>query len=235
MRWGNSDGYSGHAGMRVYTEDFVSQFKAAGPGPSLVETLAVRHDPQVSRFREQIEMWYSETEQRAQKSLLTSLRSRTDEEFFNGFFSLALQRFIVKSGWRYVFKPNEPGHPTFRITSQVPPADFDLEVAAVAPRSGSGRERKVQILMHEINNIDSMFIFAVHVRRWLPDDFDPVKVRQALEQWLTELAKDEQYASRRAQYLDDKIDIEFAILSRNEEVRTSCIGLWLAPLDVVLE
>lgn len=218
--------------MRIYSEDFVSQFRAGASGHSLVESLALRHDPQVSRFRDQIENWYAETERNAQRALLTPLRSRSDEEFFGAFFSLVLQRFVGRSGWRYVFRPYEPGHPTFRVTSTTPPADFDMEVAAVAPRAAGGRERKVQLLMSEISAIESQFVFAVHVRRWLPEDFDPAKVRQALEQWLGELAKDEQYAQRRAQYLDDKIDIEFAILAKHEEAHPNCIGLWLAPLDV---
>lgn len=218
--------------MRVYSEDFTNQFKSGISGASLVESLALRHDPQVTRFREQIEHWYAETERNAQKALLNPLRSKADEEFWSAFFSLVIQRFIARSGWSYVFRPYEQDHPTFRINSQTPPADFDLEVASVAPRAAGGRERKVQLLMAEINAIESQFVFAVHVRRWLPEDFDPAKVRAALEQWLIELAKDEQYASRRAQYLDDKIDIEFAILSKGEETKPNCIGLWLAPLDV---
>ena len=218
--------------MRVYSDDFVAQFKAGVPGSSLVETLAVRHDPQVSRFKEQLETWFAETGRDQQKLLLQPLRSRQDEEFYGAFFALALQRFIARSGWRSVFRPYEPEQPTFRITSAQPPAEFDLEVAAVAPRAAGGKERKVQLLMNEIMAIESHFIFAVHVRRWLPDDFDPSKVRAALEQWLQELAKDEQYASRRAQYLDDRIDIEFAILSKADELQSKCIGLWLAPLDV---
>lgn len=217
--------------MRVYSEDFTQQFKSGITGSSLVESLALRHDPQVSRFREQIENWYAETERNAQKALLTPLRSKSDEEFWSAFFSLVVQRFIHRSGWRYVFHPYEDKEPTFRVS---PPSggDFDLEVASVAPRSAGGRERKVQLLMHELSAIESHFIFAVHVRRWLPEDFEPGKVRAALEQWLVELAKDEQYASRRAQYLDDKIDIEFAILAKGDDSKNNCIGLWLAPLDV---
>lgn len=218
--------------MRVYSEDFVSQFKSGVSGVSLVESLALRHDPQVARFRDQIESWYAEADRNAQKLLLPPLRSKSDPEFFSAFFSLVLQRFIAKSGWRSVFHPYDDKQATFRITSQNPPTDFDLEVTAVAPRAGSGRERMVQLLMHELAAIESQFVFAVHVRRWLPDDFEPAKVRQALEQWLLELGKDEQYASRRAQYLDDRIDIEFAILSKGDEPQTNCIGLWLAPLDV---
>lgn len=218
--------------VRVYSEEFVSQFKGAVPSGSLVETLALRHDPQVARFKEQLESWYAETGRDAQKLLLQPLRSRQDDEFYQAFFSLALQRFVARSGWRSVFRPYEEGAPTFRITAGNPPVEFDMEVAAVAPRAAGGKERKVQLLMAELSSIESHFVFAVHVRRWLPEDFDPAKVRAALEQWLSELSKDEQYASRRAQYLDDRIDIEFAILYKAEQHAANCIGLWLAPLDV---
>lgn len=218
--------------MRVYSEDFVSQIRSAAPGGSLVETLALRHDPQVARFKEQLETWYADAGRDAQKLLLQPLRSRQDEEFYQAFFSLALQRFVTRSGWRSTFRPYEENEPTFRISTGTPPVELDMEVAAVAPRAAGGKERKVQLLMAELASIDSHFVFAVHVRRWLPEDFDPAKVRAALEQWLGELSKDEQYASRRAQYLDDRIDIEFAILSKAEEPRSNCIGLWLAPLDV---
>ena len=218
--------------MRVYSEDFVSTFKNAVPSGSLVETLALRHDPQVARFKEQLEAWYADASREAQKLLLQPLRSRQDEEFYQAFFSLALQRYIARSGWRSTFRPYEETQPTFRITGGSPAVEFDMEVSAVAPRASGGKERKVQLLLSELSSIESHFVFAVHVRRWLPEDFDPAKVRAALEQWLTELSKDEQYASRRAQYLDDRIDIEFAILYKAGEQGPNCIGLWLAPLDV---
>ena len=219
-------------GMRVYSDEFVNQFKNAVPGGSLVETLALRHDPQVARFKEQLETWYADIPRDVQKVILQPLRSKQDEEFYQAFFSLALQRFIMRSGWRSTFRPYEDSQPTFRVTAPNPPIEFDMEVAAVAPRAAGGKERKVQLLMAELASIDSQFVFAVHVRRWLPEDFDPSKVRAALEQWLTELSKDEQYASRRAQYLDDRIDIEFAILAKADQPGSNCIGLWLAPLDV---
>lgn len=217
--------------MRVFSDDFASQLRSGG-GSSLVESLAVRQDPHVIRFREQIETWYGETDRNAQRTILPALRSRNDEEFYSAFFALALQRFVALNGWQSTFRPFEKEVPTFNVRIPTPTSEFDLEVATVLPRASSGRERSVQMLMAEISAIESQFIFAVHVRRWLPDDFDPGRVRSALEQWLAELSKDEQYASRRAQYLDDRIDIEFAILSKTDETRTNCIGLWLSPLDV---
>lgn len=219
-------------GMRVFSDELASQLRTGGAGSSLVESLALRQDPHVIRFREQIESWYSDADRNAQKLMLPALRSRNDEEFYAAFFSLALHRFIGMNGWTSTFRPFEKDAPTFTVQVPNPPSEFDLEVATVLPKAPTGRERQVQILMAEINAIESYFIFAVHVRRWLPEDFDPARVRSALEQWLQELAKDEQYASRRAQYLDDRIDIEFAILAKADEPKPNCIGLWLSPLDV---
>ncbi len=216
--------------MRVYNDEFVAGLRAGSPGVSVVEALALRQDPLVTRFRDQVEAWFADSDRNAQRALLPPLRSRVDEEFYGAFFALVMKQFLATSGWRASFQPFERDQPTFRVAA--PQGEFDLEVAAVAPRSAGGRERKVQLLMSELASIEGQFVFAVHVRRWLPDDFDPTRVRLALEQWLRDLTTDDQYASRRALYLDDRIDIEFAILSKSHEARPNCIGLWLAPLDV---
>lgn len=218
--------------MRVFSDDFATQLRNTTAGSSLVGSLAVRQDPHVIRFREQIETWYAETDRNAQRAILPALRSMNDEEFYSAFFALAMQRFVRLNGWESTFRPFERDVPALSVRIPSPPSSFDMEIATVLPRSSSGRERQVQMLMAEINAIESYFVFAVHVRRWLPEDFDPARVRSALEQWLSELSKDEQYASRRAQYLDDRIDIEFAILGKEQESHSHCIGLWLSPLDV---
>ena len=44
-----------------------------------METLALRHDPQVARFKEQLEAWYADASREAQKVLLQPLRSRQEE------------------------------------------------------------------------------------------------------------------------------------------------------------
>lgn len=224
--------YPAHWMATVYSDEFVSSFQPTGNG-SLVESLVSRSEPPVSRFRDQIEGWFEHVDKKAGKVLLPGLRSVNDNEFYPSFFSLVLHRFLEQSGWTVEFTPGEISRPTFRITVPQPSAEFDLEVAAVMPAEAAhGREQTLYDLLNSINQISTVYNVAIHVRRWPPRGFDPTDVRDSLARWLDSLVDDEAYASRRAQYVDGPVDIEFAILGRNDAPQTGAVSLWLAPLGM---
>lgn len=218
--------------VRIYSDEFINSFQSSGNG-SLVEALVSRSEPPVSKFRDQIETFFENIDDSAGKVLLPALRSVKDDEFYPAFFCLVLHQFLAKSGWTVDFTPGEISRPTFRITVPSPSAEFDLEVAAVMPHEAAhGREQTLYDLLNSINEIQTYYNVAVHVRRWPPRDFDPSDVRDSLARWLESLVGDEAYASRRAQYVDGPVDIEFAVLGKNDQPATGAVNLWLAPLGV---
>jgi hypothetical protein len=218
---------------RVYTDKFLRELQPEAASASFVEAVASHEEANVVRFRDQIEKWFQSVDKSAQNVILPGLRSSDDSKFYPAFFSLALHRFVEQSGWQLRFRPGEPNKSTFQVTVDNPACEFDMEVAAVMPReTPHGREESLFVLLSAINEIEGLFTIAVHIRRWPPRGFDPTEVRDSLARWLGTLVNDETYASKRAQYVDGPVDIEFAILSKLDEPRAELVSLWLAPLGV---
>ncbi len=65
-------------------------------------------------------------------------------------------------------------------------------------------------LARALDRVGSRTRIAVHVRRWLPHDFDPEPVRRAIDLWLREVDRGG-WEGRYAAYEDERVSLEFAL------------------------
>ena len=134
-----------------------------------------------------------------------------DNKFFQGFSELSVAYLLSKSGWIVrslslsngmlsAFRPDgSPINILVRgfIQSHSPRIDESTAVALEASLMRVHTNRR----------------FSVFVRRLLPDDFDPEPVRQAVELWLGQVARDE-WDGEFATYEDEGVTLEFSLNPR---------------------
>jgi len=158
--------------------------------------------------------------------LLELLHSIDNRRFFQGFAELSTLCALQKTGWKGV-DINRPG-PVLRMERP----DGSIVNAIVLAFLTSGRmgveARAILSLRDALERVGSRLRFGVFVRKWLPHDFSPEPVRQAVEMWLREVESGN-WDGRFAAYEDESVSLEFGLTGEVARPGQSLVVLSLGP------
>ncbi|HJN78362.1 MAG TPA: hypothetical protein QGF58_30900 [Myxococcota bacterium] len=150
------------------------------------------------------------------------LRSLENRRFFQGFAELASCAVLADAGWE-ILGAVGGGDPLQLQRPDAAPCNL-LVVSFLHPGRPDVDSRPVAKLRAALDRVFSRLRFAVFVRRWLPPEFDPEPVRQAVELWLREVEAG-RWDSRYAAYEDEAVALEFGLVgSKDEPERVSPSG-----------
>ncbi len=154
---------------------------------------------------------------------LTSVDNRV---FFQAFAELATARLLLDRGWR-LDGFAEPGSALALrapdgVAWQALAFGFIRQVRPVADAAMTAR------LARALDRVSSRTRIAVLVRRWLPHDFDPEPIRQAIDLWLAEVDRGT-WDGRYAAYEDGAVSLEFALTG--ERTDRGIVAFTLGPFD----
>ncbi len=157
------------------------------------------------------------------RDLLSSLDNR---RFFQGFAEVATLTALHGAGWRLTAL--EGSGPRLEMRRGGGPA-FTLSVLAFLHQTRPGGDEGTrQRLVDALARVASRQRFAVHIRRWLPHDFDPEPIRRAIEMWLQQVQSG-QWEGRYASYEDTHVSLEFCLTGEKAKPRQSPLVLTLGP------
>jgi hypothetical protein len=147
-----------------------------------------------------------------------------DNKCFQGFSELSVAYVLSKSGWkiRDLSLPNG-------MLSALRPDGSPINILVrgfIQSHSPKIDETTASALEAALMRVHTNRRFSVFVRRLLPDDFDPEPVRQAVELWLGQVARDE-WEGEFATYEDEGVTLEFSLNPRR-------LAGERAPLQMVL-
>jgi hypothetical protein len=158
--------------------------------------------------------------------LLELLHSLDNRRFFQGFAELSTLVVLQKAGWRGV-ETVGPG----QIMRMERPDGRPINAIVLAFLTGGrmGVEpRAVLALREALERVGSRLRFGVYVRKWLPHDFKPEPVRQAVEMWLREVESGN-WDGRFAAYEDESVSLEFGLTGEVARPGQSVVVLSLGP------
>jgi len=160
--------------------------------------------------------------------LCDALRERVttdnDYRFFQGFSELSVAYLLSKSGWKIRSLSLSNG-----MLSGIRPDGSPMNILVrgfIQSHSPKIDENTAAALEAALMRVYTNRRFSVFVRRLLPDDFDPEPVRQAVQLWLGQVARDE-WDGEFATYEDEGVTLEFSLNPRK-------LAGDRAPLQMVL-
>lgn len=157
------------------------------------------------------------------REMLSSLDNR---RFFQGFAEVATLSAIHGAGWRLT--DLDGAGPRLEMRRSGGTA-FTLSVLAFLHQTRPGGDEGTrQRLVDALSRVVSRQRFAVHIRRWLPHDFDPEPIRRAIEMWLQQVQSG-QWEGRYASYEDTHVSLEFCLTGEKAKPRQSPLVLTLGP------
>ena len=170
-------------------------------------------DPVVHRWRE----------------LLGSLDNR---RFFQGMAEVWVAEHLLAAGWSLP-DLRWPGPMLAMTTPEGQPVSVMTLafVRQVRPRPDTAT---LQRLVRALNRVDARARIGIHVRRWVPHNFDPEPVRRAVEMWLRDVERhsDSETSSntdRYAVFTDDHVSLEFALTGERAAVEQQPVAFLLGP------
>jgi len=155
--------------------------------------------------------------------LLGSLDNR---RFFQGYAEAALVGLLSAGGWSLP----DLAWPGPGLLLQAPDGrEFHALVLAFIRQVRPGADRaSIQRLGVALGRVGARSRIGLVIHRWLPHDFDPEPVRQAVELWLREVERGG-WTGRYAAYEDDHISIEFALTGEQAKAGQSVLAFALGP------
>lgn len=150
-----------------------------------------------------------------QQRCARKLSSLDNRRFFQGFADLSTAITLMRAGWTVT--GDAPGD----LLAARRPDGSAVDVLVVAfLHAGSDEldQPGIRRLRDALDRVHTRLRFCVYVRRWLPVDFDPESVRQAVELWLREV-EGGRWASRFAAYEDKHVHLEFGLVGDRESPR----------------
>jgi hypothetical protein len=137
--------------------------------------------------------------------LLTSLDNR---RFFQGFAEVSAIGTLARGGWAATHLV-APG-PRIALAAGGRPTTL-LSVLAFLHQTRPGGDAAVRDRLRAVlERVATRMRFAVLIRRWLPHDFDPEPVRQAVQMWLAEVEAG-RWQGRYAAYEDEHVALELCL------------------------
>lgn len=206
--------------MAVFTDALVQDMQSlqGAPHSFLKQVCALDGEP----LREALDSALLRVPHDVGERLSDRLRSLDNRRFFQGFAELATCAVLRDAQWT----PEGVGAPAEPLRFSRPdgaPCNV-LVVSFVHPGRPDVDALPVARLRSALDRVFSRLRFAVFVRRWLPPEFDPEPVRQAVELWLREVEAG-RWDSRYAAYEDESVALEFGLVGpKDNPARVSPTG-----------
>ena len=155
--------------------------------------------------------------------LLGSLDNR---RFFQGFAEAALVGLLSAGGWSLP----DLAWPGPGLLLQAPDGrEFHALVLAFIRQVRPTADRaSIDRLSAALSRVGPRSRIGLVIHRWLPHDFDPEPVRQAVELWLREVERGG-WSGRYAAYEDEHVSIEFALTGEQAKSGQSVLAFALGP------
>jgi len=160
------------------------------------------------------------------REILNSLDNR---RFFQGMAEVGIVRRLLDDGWQ-LNEVKLPG-PCLAVCSPGGIRYNLLVLAFIRQVRPIADAATIQRLIRSLNRVETRSRIAVQIQHWIPHDFDPDPIRQAVQQWLHDvdrLGNNEKYAI----YSDDHVSFEFARLGERTHESQSVVALSIPPSRV---
>ncbi|MCB9765694.1 MAG: hypothetical protein H6739_38325 [Alphaproteobacteria bacterium] len=153
------------------------------------------------------------------------MASLDNRRFFQGFSELTVASLLRDAGWGL------DGLSSTGLIRAVRPDGDTINVLTLAFLHAARPqvdEQTVRRLHNALKRVSSRLRFTVFVRKWLPSDFDPEPVRQAVELWLREVEAG-RWDGRFAAYEDDAVVLEFGLSGERAAPGASPVVTTIGP------
>ena len=210
--------------MPVFTDALLDELKRLpGARHSFLRQLAL--DPQGEEARADLDAQVDQAPLAVRERWRDLLSSLDNRRFVQGRAELQTIAHLARSGWQLVGQE----HPGPDLVLEREGRPLRLLTLAFAEQTRPGPDREVIArLARALDRVGSRTRIAVHVRRWLPHDFDPEPVRRAIDLWLREVDRGG-WEGRYAAYEDDQIALEFALTGDQASAEQGVVAFTLGP------
>jgi len=152
------------------------------------------------------------------------LRSLDNRRFFQAMAEVMAVRTLMETGW--TLTPARHGE---HLVLSREGDELILMTLAFLRQTRAGPDGEViDKLTRALDRVGSRSRIAMHVRRWLPHDFDPEPVRRAIDLWLREVDRGG-WDGRYAAYEDEHVALEFALTGEKAEGGAPVVAFALPP------
>ncbi len=156
--------------------------------------------------------------------MIELLHSLDNRRFFQGYAELSTAALLTSAGWM----PQSVERGSIRALRN----DGSVVNILVLAFLSSGRlgveEEAVQRLRESLERVQARLRFSIFVRKWLPHDFNPEPVRQAVEMWLQEV-EGGKWDGRFAAYEDESVSLEFGLTGERAKAGQALVVQALGP------
>lgn len=154
------------------------------------------------------------------------LHSLDNRRFFQGYAELATLEVLHRAGWqgRDLLTPG----PLLAMTRPDGSPVNVLVLAYLTTGRMEVEDHTITRLRQALERVNSRLRFGIFVRKWLPHDFEPEPVRQAVEMWLKEV-EGGAWEGRYAAYEDESVSLEFGLTGERAEDGQGVVVLTLGP------
>jgi len=153
-----------------------------------------------------------------------ALTSFDNRRFFQALAEVQTTHHLSTTGWELTGGDDRVlavQHPDGR--------SFELLTMGFLRQARTAPDREaIHRLSRTLGRLNARSRIAVLVRRWLPHDFDPEPVRQAVDLWLTEVDRGG-WQGIHAAFEDEHLSLEFTLTRRKNPVGRSIVAFTLGP------
>ena len=204
----------------------LAHFEPQTPAPEL--TLVAIQPPKLmnSEILSAIEPAFNSIDDLLSEAIRKRVTTDNDNKFFQGFSELSVAYLLSKSGWTVRSLSLSNG-----MLSALRPNGSPINILVrgfIQSHSPKIDEATALALEASLMRVHTSRRFSVFVRRLLPADFDPEPVRQAVQLWLGQVARDE-WDGEFATYEDEGVTLEFCLNPRKLAGDRSPLQMVLGP------
>ncbi len=157
-----------------------------------------------------------------------SLGSLDNRRFFQGFAEAGTAGFLGAGGWT-VPGLAWPG-PGLLLRTPDGRALHGLVLSFIRQVRPQADRASIDRLRNALSRVGARSRVGLVIHRWLPHDFDPEPVRQAVDLWLREVERGS-WTGRYAAYEDENISIEFSLTGETARRGQSVLAFALGPFQ----
>lgn len=210
--------------MPLFTDALLDELgRLPGAGHSFLKQLAL--DEAAGGLREALDARIDAVPDEVGRRWRDLMGSLDNRRFVQGLAELRVVRHLGRTGWEVVGLE----YPGPDLVLSRAGTELRLLTLAFAPQFRPGPDRAViERLSRALDRVGSRSRIAVHVRRWLPHDFDPEPVRRAIDLWLREVDRGG-WEGRYAAYEDEHVALEFALTGEQAGPEGGVVAFTLGP------
>lgn len=157
-----------------------------------------------------------------------ALGSLDNRRFFQGFAEASVSGMLSAHGWT-VPDLAWPG-PGLHLRTPDGRSLHALVLSFIRQVRPEADRAAINRLRAALGRVGARSRVGLVIHRWLPHDFDPEPVRQAVELWLREVERGA-WTGRYAAYEDEHISIEFSLTGDNARRGQSILAFALGPFQ----